>query len=166
MHVDIVVSTKSKAVKLSGINDAVPEVVMVPANSNYRRKKKWINSWTRHIRKAVDSGVCSTIHVRTKEREIAQKKVLNGYRTCTNRIGIVFSSFGQLRGVNSVGSDADSKNEVSSIINNSSTLVETFENVSDRSDFASSIGYSIITDSEAEDPFDYIASVENMDSII
>lgn len=56
MNVDIFVSTKPKAVKLSGVNDAVPEVVMVPANSNYRGKKKWINFWTRHIRKALVMG--------------------------------------------------------------------------------------------------------------
>src|SRR5581483_11638552 len=42
---------------------------------------------------------------------------------------------------------SDSKDGVSSISNNSSIIVETFENVSDRSHFASSIGYSILTDS-------------------
>jgi hypothetical protein len=124
----------------------------------------------------------------------------SGYRSCTNRgsIEILFSSFGQLRRVDSVGSDAqrtefqpgechfvyansnysqeqsisgdqssmlqmstrDSKDGVSSISNNSSMLVETFENVSDRSRFASSIGYNILTDSEAEDLFDYITCVK------
>jgi hypothetical protein len=54
----------------------------------------------------------------------------------------------------------DAKDEVSSISNNLSILVETFENVSDRSHFASSIGYSILTDSEAEDLFYYIACVK------
>ncbi|CAG8676961.1 6646_t:CDS:2 [Rhizophagus irregularis] len=66
----------------------------------HKKSKPW--------QKELIAEFCSTIHVRTKEREIEQKKVLNGYRTCTNRrsIGIMFSSFGQLRGVNSVGSDA------------------------------------------------------------
>ncbi|RIA83788.1 hypothetical protein C1645_742805 [Glomus cerebriforme] len=161
-------------------------------------------------------GKNSTMHVRdfdalssANEQTISKNKGTgnddiavgnSGYRICTNRgsIATLFSSFGQLRRVNSVGSDVqrtefqperchfvhanthysqeqstsgdqstvpqmsarDSKDGVSSISNNSSILVETFENVSDRTRFASSIGYSILTDSEAEDLFDYIACVE------
>ncbi|CAB4391528.1 unnamed protein product [Rhizophagus irregularis] len=116
------------------------------------------------------------------------------YRRCTNR-GSMFSSFGQLRRVDSVESDAqrtefqpgeyhfvyvnsnyfqeqstskdhssilqmstrDSKDEVSSISNHPSILVKTFENVSGRSCFASSISYNI---SKAEDLFDYITCVK------